>query len=159
VEDEESLKTRALIGQLADAVEDQVDDLLADGVVTTGVIVRSIFLACDELLRVEQLTVCSSTDLVNHGRFQINEDGTGNVLASAGLAEKGVEGVIATSDGLVRWHLTIGLDAVLQAVQLPTGITDLDTGLSNMDGDTFTHFAGLLKGISLRIKKLRFFLS
>jgi hypothetical protein len=28
---------------------------------------------------------------------------------------------------------------MLQAVQLPASISDLDTGLSNMDGDTFTH--------------------
>ena len=36
-------------------------------------------------------------------------------------------------------HLTIGLDAVLEAVQLPAGITNLDTGLADVDGDDFTH--------------------
>jgi hypothetical protein len=35
------------------------------------------------------------------------------VLASAGLAEEGVERVVATADGLVRGHLTVGLDTVL----------------------------------------------
>jgi len=33
---------------------------------------------------------------------------------------------------------------VLQAVQLPAGVTDLDTGLADMDGDTFTHDEGWL---------------
>ena len=47
----------------------------------TSVVVGSILLAADELLRVEELTVRSSPDLVNDGRLQINEDGTGNVLA------------------------------------------------------------------------------
>ena len=60
------------------------------------------------------------------------------MLASASLAEEGVEGVITASDGLVRGHLTIRLDAVLQAVQLPASITDLDAGLSDVDRDAFT---------------------
>ncbi len=60
------------------------------------------------------------------------------MFASSSLAEEGVEGVITASDGLVTGHLAIRLDPVLQAVQLPASITDLDTGLSDVDGDTFT---------------------
>jgi hypothetical protein len=30
-------------------------------------------------------------------------------------------------------HLAIGLDAVLQAVELPAGVSDLDTGLADVD--------------------------
>jgi len=138
VEDKESLETGALVSQLADAVQDQVDDFLADGVVATGVVVGGVLLASDQLLGVEQLTVCSGADLIDHGGLQIDEDGTGNVLAGAGLAKEGVEGIITTADGLVRGHLTVGLDAVLQAVQLPAGITDLDTGLSDVDRDALT---------------------
>ena len=76
--------------------------------------------------------------LTDDSGFQVDEDGTGHVLSSASLAEEGVEGVVATSDGLVTGHLAIRLDSVLQAVQLPAGVTDLDTGLSNVYGDTFT---------------------
>ena len=76
--------------------------------------------------------------LTNYGRLEIDEHGTGNVLASSGLAEEGVEGVVTTSDGLVGGHLAVGLDAVLQAVQLPAGIAHLDTGLTNMDRNTLT---------------------
>jgi len=64
VEDEEALKTGALVGELADTVENEVDDLLADGVVAAGVVVGGVFLAGDELLRVEELTVCAGTNLV-----------------------------------------------------------------------------------------------
>ena len=71
--------------------------------------------------------------LIDDGGFQIDEDGTGNVLAGSGLAEEGVEGVVTTSDGLVAGHLAIRLDAVLQAVQLPAGIAHLDSGLADMD--------------------------
>ena len=45
--------------QFASPVQHQVDDLLADGVVSTGIVVGSVFLACDQLLRVEQLAVNS----------------------------------------------------------------------------------------------------
>ena len=64
VEDEEALQTGALVSQLADSVEDEVDDLLADGVVATGVVVGGVLLAGDQLLRVEQLTVGAGADLI-----------------------------------------------------------------------------------------------
>lgn len=35
-------------------------------------------------------------------------------------------------------YLTIRLDSMFQAIQLPAGITDLNTGLTNMDWQTFT---------------------
>ena len=47
--------------------------------------------------------------LTDDGGLQVDEDGPRDVLASARLGEKGVEGVVATSDGLVRRHLTVGL--------------------------------------------------
>ena len=76
--------------------------------------------------------------LTYNGGFQIDKDGPRIMLSAAGLTEEGVEGVGTLSHGLVAGHLTIGLDAVLQAVQLPAGIAYLDTGLANMDWDAFT---------------------
>jgi hypothetical protein len=139
VENHESLQTGAVIGQLSDAVKHEVNNLLADGVVTTGLVVGGILLAGDQLLGVVQLSVGASADLVHHTRLQINHHGTGDVLASTSLGEKGVEGVIATADSLVGGHLAIGLDAVLEAVELPASITGLDTGLADVDRKTFTH--------------------
>ena len=69
VEDEEALETGALIGQLSDAVEYQVDDFLSNGVVTTGVVVGGIFLSSDQLFRVEELAVGSSSDLIWNDNF------------------------------------------------------------------------------------------
>ena len=85
MEDQETLETRAVIGELADTVQDQVHDFLTDGVVTTGIVVGGIFLTGDQLFRVEQLAVGTSADFVNDRGFQVNKDGTGNVLSSAGL--------------------------------------------------------------------------
>ena len=130
VEDHEALETSAVVSQLADAVKDKVDDLLADGVVTTGIVVGSILLAGDQLLRVIQLAVGTSADFVAHTRLKIDEHAAGNVLAGTGLGEEGVEGIITSTDGLVGRHLTIGLDTVLEAVKLPARVTGLDTGLT-----------------------------
>ena len=76
--------------------------------------------------------------LTYYGRFKVDEYSSGHVLSGASLTEEGVERVIATTDGLVAGHLTIRLDSVLQAVQLPAGVTDLASCLSNVYGDTFT---------------------
>lgn len=76
--------------------------------------------------------------LTNYSGFQVNKYSPGNVLASTGLAEEGVETVITPSDGLVRWHLAVGLNAMFQAVQFPAGITNLDSSLANVDRDTLT---------------------
>jgi len=89
---------------------------------------------------VVELTVGSGADLVNHGRLKIEVDATRNVLASTRLREEGVEGVITTTNRLVRRHLAIRLDAVLEAVQLPAGVSDLATTLSAMNRDSFAHF-------------------
>ena len=51
---------------LADAVEDEVDDLLADGVVAAGVVVGGVLLAGDQLLRVVELAVGARADLIDH---------------------------------------------------------------------------------------------
>ena len=60
------------------------------------------------------------------------------MFTGSSLTEEGVEGVVTAADGFVTWHLTIRLDAMLQTVQLPAGVTNLDTGLTNMDTDTLT---------------------
>jgi hypothetical protein len=101
--------------------------------VTTGEVVGGILLSGDELLWVEELAVGTSSDLIDDGGFQVKEDATGDVLASTSLGEEGVESIIATTDGLVRWHLTIRLNTVLEAEEFPAGVTNLDTGLTDVD--------------------------
>jgi len=133
VEDEEALETSALIGELTDSVEAEINNLLTDGVVTTGEVVGGILLTGDELLGVEELSVGASADLIDDGGLEIEEDSAGDVLASTSLGEEGVESIIATTDGLIGGHLTVRLDTVLEAEELPAGVTDLDTGLTDVD--------------------------
>ena len=138
MEDEEPLKTSTLVSQFPDSVQAEIDDLLSDGVVSTSVVVGGILLAGDELFRMEELPIRSSPHFIYNGGFQVEEDGTGNVFSGSGLAEEGVERVVTTSDGFVRGHLTIRLDTVLETVEFPAGITDLTSGLSEVDRDALT---------------------
>lgn len=85
VEDEETLETRAVVGDVADLVEDLVDELLADGVVATSVVVRGILLAGDHLLGVEEGAVGAGADLVDDIGLEIAVDGARHVLAVACL--------------------------------------------------------------------------
>ena len=87
----------------------------------------------------EELSVGSGSDLIDDGWFEIEEDGSWDVLASTSLGEEGVESVVAATDSLVGGHLAVRLDAVLEAVKLPARVTGLDTGLADVDGDNLTH--------------------
>jgi len=49
--------------------------LRTDSVVSPGVVVGGILLATDQLLRVEELAVGPSSNLIHHSRLQVYEDG------------------------------------------------------------------------------------
>ena len=67
----------------------------------TGEVVGGILLAGDQLLRMEQLTVRTRADLIDHRRLQVDEDTSRHVLAGARLGEEGVERIITATDSLV----------------------------------------------------------
>lgn len=151
VEDEETLESCALISELSDSVKAEINDFFTDCVVTSGEVVGGIFFTWDELLRVEELSVSSSSNFIDDSWFQVEEDTSWDVLSSSGFWEEGVEGVVSTSNGLVRWHLTIGLDTVFKAEEFPAGVTNLDTGLSDVNWDDFSHD---VEKIVLKIRKI-----
>jgi hypothetical protein len=99
-----------------DAVNDAVDHLLANGVVATSIVVGSILLAADQELRVEQLSVRASSDLIDWRGIQVNEDGARHVFSVARLSEEGLRGA-ALSKGLrsrFRVGTSIGQQAMLE---------------------------------------------
>merc|ERR1719399_2149384 len=73
VEDHEALQPGAVVRELAQAVQHEIHDLLADGVVAAGEVVGGILLTGDKLLRVEELAVGTRADLIDHGRLQVDE--------------------------------------------------------------------------------------
>jgi len=77
--------------------------------VTTGVVVGGVFLAGDELLGMEQVSVLTVTDLINHIGLKIDVDGSGNVLSATSFREKSGEALIAGALVLLTSEVTIGL--------------------------------------------------
>jgi hypothetical protein len=69
VEDEETLETSTLIGKLSDSVKTEVDNFFTNGVVTTSKVVGGIFLTRDELFRMEELSVGTSTNFIDNSWF------------------------------------------------------------------------------------------
>ena len=74
----------------------------------------------------------------NDSWLQVYKNSSGDVLPSSSLTEEGVEGIISSSDGFITGHLPIRLDPMLQTVEFPACIANLDTGLTHIDGDTLT---------------------
>ena len=103
---------------------------------SSGVVVGGVLLTIDKLLRMIQLAICTTSSLVNNCRFQVDEDCSGDVFAASSFREEGLEGVI--SEGFVRGHVAVRLDAMFQAVKLPTGVSNLATCLADVDGDALT---------------------
>lgn len=133
MKDQKPLEARAVVGELANAIQDGIHNFFADGVVSTSVVVGRVFLAVDDLLGMVEALVGSRADFVTDGGFQVDVDRTRNVLARGGFAEKSVEGIVRGTNRLVVRHGTIGQNAVLEAVKFPALITRLDTGLAQMN--------------------------
>lgn len=57
VEDQKALKSGAVFCQLPDSLEDEVNQFFSDAVMSSGVVVGSIFFPIDQLFRVEKLLV------------------------------------------------------------------------------------------------------
>merc|ERR1719199_2075897 len=72
----ESLQAGAVVSEFTDAVEHQVDNLLADGIMASRKIVGRSLLSSDKLLRVEELAIGSGTHLIDHSRFQVYHHAT-----------------------------------------------------------------------------------
>jgi hypothetical protein len=107
--------------------------------VATSEVVGSFFLSSDELLRVKELAVGSRAHLIDHSRFEINHHATRNMLPCPSFRKKCVKCIITTADGLVTGHLTIRLNAMLEAEEFPARIANLNTTLTKMKAEDLTH--------------------
>ena len=118
MEDKESLKSGALVSDLPDPVENQVNNLLADSVVSPGVVIGRILLTGDHLetqmltfstmknmfiiylLRMEKFLVGPLPDLIHNSGLQVHEDSPGHVLAGSGLVKEGGEAIVSGARGV-----------------------------------------------------------
>jgi len=138
VEDEETLESGTLVSQFPDPVHDIVDDLLPDGIEAPGVVVGGILLATDHLLWMEKSSIFPCPDFVDDSWLKIQENRTWDMFSFARFRKKRREGVVCSSFRLVLDSAVL-LDAMFQAVELPAGVTDLGSSLTNMHVDTLSH--------------------
>jgi hypothetical protein len=131
VEDQETLERLAVVGDTTNSVHDIVDHLLANGVVTTSVVVGGILLTTDQKLGVEQVTVFASSDLIDRRGVEIDEQRSRNILSAVGLGKEGLERTGVTNIGSIGVRSTIGAEAVLEKVELPSRVTELGTSLAH----------------------------
>ena len=76
--------------------------------------------------------------LTDHSWFQVHKDGSRYMFPGSCLTEEGIERIVPTTYSLITGHLTIWLDPVFKAVELPAGIAYLATSLAHVDRDTLT---------------------
>ena len=65
-----------MVSKFTDSVQAKVNNFFSNGVVTSSIVVGSIFFASDELGRMEQLAVFASLDGIDDVGFQINKNYT-----------------------------------------------------------------------------------
>ena len=142
MEHQEPLETTGIVSHPPNPVQSDLNLLLANGVVTPGVVVGGVLLASDQLLGVEELSVRPHPHLVHHGGLQVHQHRPGHMLPGAGLREEGVEAVVSLANAGISGHHTIRLDPMLQTVELPARVGHLTASLANVDADTFSHDDG-----------------
>jgi hypothetical protein len=91
VEYQETLKTCAIVGQLSNSIQTDIDDLLPHRVVASSKVVGGVLLSRDQLLWMEQLSICSRPHLIDNGRFKINKHRARNMLPRPRLREECTE--------------------------------------------------------------------
>jgi hypothetical protein len=74
VEDQKALLSCSLLRMLTNLIQSEVDDLLAEPVVGTHGVFRCIFVPGNDLIRIERLAGDRRMDLVDQGRFELDED-------------------------------------------------------------------------------------
>jgi hypothetical protein len=86
VEDQETLKTRAVVSNSANLVENLIDQFLSNGIMTTSIVVGSILLSGNHLFRMEKSAVSSGTNFINDIGFEIAVDCSWNIFSVAYLS-------------------------------------------------------------------------
>lgn len=83
VEDQETLEAGTAVRNTTNLVQYLVDKLLANRIMATRVVVGSILLSSNHLLRMEKASVDTSADLVDYVGLEIAVDSARHVLALA----------------------------------------------------------------------------
>lgn len=72
-------------------------------------------------------------ELTDYCWLQVNKDSPGYMFPSSSFTEESVKGIIPAANSFVTRHLAIRLDSVFQTVQLPASVSNLNSGLADMN--------------------------
>ena len=86
-DDEETI---SVVRQFHRATQDDVNNLLANGVMSASEIVRGVLLSRAEPLQVEELAVHDIAHLIHHRGLKVDGDHVRNVASPAPVSEKNV---------------------------------------------------------------------
>jgi len=89
---------------------------------------------------VEEAAIGTGADFVDDVGLEIAVDGSRDIFALAGFGKEGAEALIRFGGLALLGQVSIGLDTVLKAVELPARIGNLATSLTDVDADNFSHF-------------------
>jgi hypothetical protein len=107
---------------------------LAEDIALSRTVVRSAVFSCDPFPHTRRFVSHHRFNILTDNRgLQIHEHSPWHVFASSSLAEERIKAVVASANSLVRGHLSVRLNAMFQAVQLPACVADLDTCLADVD--------------------------
>jgi hypothetical protein len=81
VKNQEALEASAVVGNTANFVQNLIDELLANSVMTAGVVIGCIFLASYQMLGVEETTVGASADFIDDIGLEIAIDSSWDIFA------------------------------------------------------------------------------
>merc|ERR1719347_980603 len=87
MEDQESLKTSTLIRKSSNSVKNKINYFFTDSIVTSSIVVSSILLSSNQLFRMKQLSVSSSSYLIYNCGFKVDKHSSGNMFSSSGFRE------------------------------------------------------------------------
>lgn len=86
---------------MMDKISKQEGGEIFTRIVSSCEVVGGVLLAGDELLRVEQLAICTGPHLIDDGGLEVDEDCPWHVLPRARLAEESVERIMRHPDSRV----------------------------------------------------------
>lgn len=84
--------------------------------------------------------------LTDNTWLEIYHNSTGNAFSVGGLRKKCGVAVVTGSDRFIGRHNAIWLDSMFKTIQFPARISHLYTGLSNVNGNTFSCLKRYLYG-------------
>lgn len=85
---------------------------------TTSIVICRILLTADQKFGVEELTVIASTNLINRGGIEVDEDGPWDIFALASLCEESLERTSFADVLGLGIRATISFEAMLKQITL-----------------------------------------